>query len=95
MVTQFLFDTVDRCHSGFVPPRQSSGGTNSLADTFRRKEYASVHIRPDNLRDRVSVPARANVPLSKMCYSILLSLNFSISLAFKIIIMHGYDDRLT
>ena len=33
-----------RCHSGFVPPRQSSGGTNSLADTFRRKEYASVHI---------------------------------------------------
>ena len=35
-----------RCHSGFVPPRQSSGGTNSLADTFRRKEYASVHIPP-------------------------------------------------
>ena len=27
-------------------PRQSSRGTNSLADTFRRKEYASVHIPP-------------------------------------------------
>ena len=57
-----------RCHSGFVPPRKSSRGTNSLADTFRRKEYASVHIPPDNLRDRVNVPARANVPPSKMCY---------------------------
>ena len=32
-----------RCHSGFVPPRQ---GTNSLADTFRRKDYANVHIPP-------------------------------------------------
>ena len=37
---------VVRCHSGFVPPRQSSHGTNSLADTFRRKEFARVHIPP-------------------------------------------------
>ena len=40
-----------RCHSGFVPPRRCSGGTNPLADAFRQK----------HLSDRANVPARVNV----------------------------------
>ena len=38
--------TVYHCHSGFVPPRECSRGTNPLADTFHRNISASVGVPP-------------------------------------------------
>ena len=35
--------TSSRCHSVFVPPRKYSGGTNSLADSFRQNECVVLY----------------------------------------------------
>ena len=64
--------TVNRCHSGFVPPRHCSGGTNPLAYLFPRNVSASGIVPPGT----VARPRKRSGP--RKCSAIAGS-NFKVS----------------